>query len=408
MRGLWPLLIPTFVAGFGVAWWLKPDPPPVESEVLRPKVVPRPPGADSGLRESVLTHDTTLDALGDLRFDEEFEEELAAIDPAEVPVLLAALSERAGYFGLGSRDEEVLGKLLLHWYDADPDAALVWVLARASAADRERLLDQLINHEAGRDLDRAIALANRYLRVADGAVNISGRMLKEAVDQGPEKLLEVLRLGVGRSRESSGSDMAYPAAFDFHRVLDGLSELSKSLEEDEAITTVPTNLVEEWARRDPQAAFEWVSQGHEVPHNGMEDFIEGYAELVGDRELGELVGKLFEPDEADASRGYQLVWDSLMKAPRPEAVEGFLEAARGPATREQHLAALLDRSSGDSGSSFSATRNAIIGAMTPEQRLSLIPRSRLHAGQRQGLTPYLHQLGHTEEEIAAMTGAADE
>lgn len=402
MRGLWPLLIPTFAAGFGAAWWLKPEPPRVEHEVARPKVEPRAPGRDSGLREAVITPDTKLDGLADLRFrDGDLSDALAAIPVAEIPGLLAALRDRAGYLGLDYRNKSVLEKLVVHWFDQAPNEALLWVLSLEPETDREGLLRELVRHEAERDFDAALALARR-VSGEGGPVDFLLGLQQMAADRGAGRLLELARLSAGKDSGSSGIDLTYPPDFDFRMVLDGLADLGAWLGDGEKITSVPSNLLDEWTRRDPQAAFEWISQGHEVPFNGMEDFVEAYAAVGGDREVGRLVGEIFKADEPHAYTRYSLASEALFEAPRAETLEGFLEAAGGAASREMHLAGLLDRSSSTMGTSYDTARWVIVGAMTPEQRLRLIPASRLSVEQRRQLVPELRRLGHGDEEIATM------
>jgi hypothetical protein len=408
MRGLWAILLPTFALGFGVAWWLKPEPAPPESEADRPKVAPRIPGRDAGLQEHVISAATTLDALADLRYQpQDFSGELEAIDVSEIPGLLGSLADRAGYFGLASKDETVLEKLVLHWFDRAPDEALLWVLSLEPEADRDKLLRELVNHEAEEDLDAAIALARRCSGTDGTANNFLGGLQQKAADKGEAKLLELCRLSAGRTDGASGLGLVYPPDFNFRKMLDGLVEISGSLGEGEQIATVPSNLLEEWTRRDPQAAFDWVSQGHEISFNGMEEFIEAYAEIGGDREVGALVGGIFDAAEPHASTRYDLAWEALSEAPRPGTLEGFLETAGAAATREAHLAGLLDRSGAFFGSDYDQARRVIVEGMTPEERRRLISASSLSPELRRKLIPELRRLGHSDAEIAAMTGVEE-
>ncbi len=404
MRGLWPLLIPTFALGFGVAWWSKPDPPPVEVEVARPKVTPRAPGADSGLRETVITHETTLNALGDLRFGSGFDEELEAIDPSEIPALLAALADRAGYYGLGYEDEEVLEQLLLRWYAADPDAALVWTLGVKTTGDRRQLLNQLVRHEAENDLDRAIDLARRYARDEDGDISLPDVLMEQAVDEGADKLLEVCRLGVSDADGTRGIPVDYPSGFPFRDTLEAIADLAASLEDGQSLSMVPSNLLAEWARRDPEAAYAWLASGRKVPFNGeVGDFVEGYAEVATNAEVGAFAAGLFDPDERPARR-YDTAFDILSEVPEGETLEGFLEGLADPGAREQHLEGLFLRSQSAYGGGYDRAREQVLLAMAPEMRVRLMSQSTLTASKRRELVPLLRRLGHSEEEIAAMTG----
>ena len=275
-----------------------------------------------------------------------------------------------------------------------------------TGGDREQLLRELVSHVAEQDLDAAIALARNCAPENGAAPDLPLGLQQKAVDAGKEKLLELCRLSIGKSDGTSGLDLNYPPDFDFAGTLDGLVELLDSLEEGQRLTSIPSNLLEEWTRRDPQAAFEWVSKGHELSFNEMEDFIEAYAEVGGADEVGALVGEIFKGDDSRDFERYGLVWEALSEAPRAETLEGFLAAAGESGTRDVLLSGLLNRSRGGVGGSYTHARRVIIEGMTPEQRMAALPASHLTDDMRQELIPDLRRLGHTEAEIERMTAPA--
>lgn len=409
MRGLWPLLIPTFAAGFGVAWWLKSDPPPpVEVETANsPKVVPRRPGETVTVRPNGTDTGSKLTGLTEAVYDDEFEGQLAMIEASEIPKLLAQLGERSGFLGLDYEDEDVLEKLLQRWYDLEPEAALLWTLDLGNPKDRRELLDTLILHQAESDLDQAMEMVRAHARDEDGEIDVPLSLLdyalEQSVDDGAEKLLEVCRLGIAKDDGYSGTSLEYPEGFAFEELLNSLADLGDSLSEGQGLSLVPSNLLSEWASRDPEAAYAWLEAGREVPFNSeFSDFMEGYAAVATDVELGEFAAGVYVANR-DAGDPYESVFEALSAIPEAGVVESFLESLGGDAVREAHLRGLLEHSESTWGGPYDELRDEIVVAMRPETRLEMFMAKGLDHDTRQELAPLLRRLGHTEAEVAAMT-----
>ncbi|MCH7227097.1 hypothetical protein [Haloferula sp. A504] len=405
MRGLWAILLPTFALGFGVAWWLKPEPERVETEADRPKVVPRAPGAESGLQEVVITPQTKLDGLAELWFENSLDEGLAAIAPEAIPELLAALEERVGYYGLSDGDEKVFEKLVLRWYDADPKAALLWVLALPAEDDRRMLIASLIEREAERDFASAYKLAVEYGNEADGFLRMADTLFRRAAEIGAREVIDVSLLSRTSATTTYGHDLEYPPGFDFRAALDGLADAQAALDEGECLSSVPANLLVEWAKRDPGAAYAWLQTDRVTPFgDDFSSFIRGYGQAAKPKDLGAFAAQVFTSSPS-AAVGYQKVFQILGEAPSLEVVEGFLGASGDPAQRVQHLAGLFKQAESGHGSLDEGARELVLRATPPELRLQWLAASSMSVEARITLVPLLRSLGHSDGEIAVMTGA---
>jgi TPR repeat protein len=139
--------------------------------------------------------------------------------------------------------------------------------------DRKTLLDELISHVAEKDLQKGLELARRYCRKENGNWDIPYQLGSAIFSQDAENMVRTVGEFVSSGDSSSGMGAQLPVAYDFRKALDGLAALNASLKPGEKLAFVPTNLLEEWTRRDPSAAWEWVGEGKVVPFNGREKFL---------------------------------------------------------------------------------------------------------------------------------------
>ena len=265
--------------GFIMAWQLKPAVGNPES------------AADIPLRTRMERRPTTTHPLGkpapsafslrweELEDDEDGEQKreglLAALSADDFPQLLAEISGKAGLTGLGYEENEQLEEVFKVWHAKAPEAALGWLRSLPKAEDREGLLHAIVEEAAETDLDAALAILSQNGRDKDGRISVPDKVLEKAANLGAEKLLEVCKLGLGRSRDGTYDRELgrYPTDFDFKLVLDGLAAAAVELGEDGSFARVPGNLLSEWAKRDLQAAWAWSREGKTVSGNEMSSLI---------------------------------------------------------------------------------------------------------------------------------------
>ena len=417
MKATWiPVGLCAFGVGFAVAWAVKPtadggpggDGAEVVPERNRQSLSSRAPSRPQK------DYEPLFERMRENRYDSEgLEKDLDELGLSEIPEFLAALSAKAGLGGLSWEDEDLLEKTLKRWYQQNPEGAIAWVMALESEEDRRELLIDFVNLEAEEDLDGALALLDGFNQQVEGRMSIPSSLIQKGADRDVETMLRVCAAGLGESDGSSGSGLKYATDFDFEAALNGLVELEENAGEGRSLSSLPSNLLSEWAKRDPQAAFDWVQLGKELSFNsGLDEFIDGYAEIASDEEIGSFVAELFDPS-MDERKRYDQAWDALSEVADEDAVRQFLTDVAPHGGESVHIEGLLERSMSTSGGGYDATRAILLNMMDSQSRYELFTsggeKNRFHRSyMRDRLVPVLQRLGHTPAEISEMLPAKDE
>ncbi len=395
-----------FAAGFGVAWVKKPAGSPVTPEPLErnhPSLL-QPGNASQGHSRSPEFYEAHLSELREHRRQiGKLREKLDQLSPDELPELLDALSATAGLNGLSSEDESLLKRILGIWYQEDSEAALTWVRALSNEKDRLQLLHGFVELEGKEDLDRAFALLDELRDETGAAPRVPVIMLEKAAARDAETLMRACLAGLSKRSGSGGTELIYGDDFDFEAILNGLAEAVASAPAGHNFSTLPSNLIKEWAKRDPQAALDWTFEDKKVPFNsGVKAFIDGYREVASDSEVGTLVAELQE-----AKGDYAESWAMLNPLENEGIVRQFLESASDLGTAEEHLGGLLRASMTHVGDN--TTRTMLLSMMDAESRYRLftsqdgIPNLEW---SRNALRPVLLRLGHSLTEVEQMLGTS--
>jgi len=185
--------------------------------------------------------------------------------------------------------------------------------------------------------------------------------------------------------------------------LDGLAALQSSLKQGESPSLLPSNLLTEWAKADPDAAWEWLGEDKKVPFNDVNEFLEGYCGAATNAQIIQIfkqVGEKFE--EPDAY--FRLGWRVIAEKQNPELISQFIHAA--PGNHQEKLNYLYEVSNNSFGSYFDVSRSILVSQMSPAERMSVFAQDRnLSESKRKFYTPILQRLGHTEAEIQQMLPA---
>jgi len=343
---------------------------------------------------------------------EDLATDLESLSLSEIPDFLEALSRKAGLGGLSWEDEELLEQTIAHWYKQSPEEAIAWVMALKNPEDRRGMLMEFVDLEAEEDLDSALALLEEFDAQVEERLRLPSSLIQKGADRDVDTMLRVCEAGLGENDGSSGSGLNYVSGFDFEAALNGLVELEESAGPGHSLSSLPSNLLSEWAKRDPQAAFDWVQLDKELSFNsGLDEFIDGYAEVATDEEIGSFVAQLYDPQEEQRER-YDQAWDALSEVEDEDAVRQFLTDVSAHGSEAEHLQGLLLESSGSSGGSYDATRAILISMMDGDARYRYFTSKDgdwLHREYiRKSVLPLLERLGHSSEEIAVMLPRKEE
>lgn len=402
--------IAIFLAGFGIAWWVKPDAASAGIAATPPRTRAERPTRNPSTKP---TTDAFFQRVKEAEYDED--KRKAALDelpPTEIPTVLAELLSRTGVYGLDHRDHELFEELIPAWHAKAPDAALAWVQALKNKTARNIQLGVIAKLMAATDLDAALAMLRRNSTPDDNLINENHDLIKIAVTLGEDKLLEYCRLTLAHNVNTSSCglsgtsviSLSYPAEFDFQRVLNSLAEAKAKFAEGYDFGAMPSNLLSEWAKRDYRAAWAWLQQGKELSCAGTNDFLEGYATVAKPNEVGAFLASSFNPASKPTDQ-YKTAWNVISgHIPSPVVIDSFLQAAAGD--RTSHLNGLFDQSSLQYSSYDDKAVTMILERMDPATRVAALRRRFSESGaseeNRNILTPALRGLGHSEEEIQSL------
>lgn len=329
-----------------------------------------------------------------------------SLDPAEIPELAECLFASAGLGGLGHGGKRALEAMIGRWYERSPGEVRAWVLGIGNEGERTVCLAKLIEVEAAGDLDVALELAESQFRGSSAARDLPMNLFQEAVGQGSDTLLRAIGASAYPGKSASGQEIEYPEGFDFAATLERLTEAERDLPEGWRYAHYPSNLLSEWAKVDPQAAFDWMSGGSKVSFNSeIGDFLKGYATVARPDEWSPLLVPMLTGDVSHIrDSAYQASFEQL-RGQGPAGVEEWLAGLEGSVPRDVALSGLLHGVAFWGGNGIQDQRAVILAQMSPAVRLDVeqawagrwLRDERMRTEYRQALS----RLGHSEAEIDA-------
>lgn len=415
MRAVVPMKFPRLIlcfgifgSGFATSWLVKPTAGGADS----PAPVPSREHASNSTRPvkdaAKPRFAEQLKALVEARYNEaKTKEALDQVKTEDFPRLIDELVRKAGFTGLDYRARSSVDDLIAEWYHRDPDMALAWVLAQENTVDRENLLRGLIGKVMKIDFKQGLALLLQTGKKEDGRWNVSMEFFEGLGRLNEEEMLRALGAMTCAKDAWLGGEVKFSGDFDFRRVLDGLTEIRKGLRGGEEVAAVPSNLLEDWAKRDPTAAWEWLQQHERLPYARPESFFKGYRSVTSTGDcaafLAEVVGN---NDSPSLEERFRSAWSVLSQEPNTEMLSAFLQ--KSPSGRLESLTGLFYASMNGSGGSYDRFKETLLRQMTAEERVHAIEHFRKYSsfGDVELFPPLLRQLGHSDEEIQRMLSPA--
>jgi hypothetical protein len=400
-------VIPTavFVAGFSIAWIIAPlsQQPVTPSDGTHAgtrsvtKVSVRP---DDG-RATPATRKLLNKLLADAAANDTPEWELEKIPEADYPALLAELIKRVGDSKMTSDNRIMMNSLIWDWHDANPDAALKWVLELENPKVANRLLSTLIGKVAEKDLHEAIALAERHGAAQGRHLEMPNSLRKGLGTVDAVTFARAFACFTNPSSPSWFTRMDYAEGFDFRNTLDKLTEIQASLEKGTYLSVMPSDLLSEWAKRDWNAAWEWAASGEKSDMKDLADLVTRAAGTATTEQLAGYAVQAATLPNQTAEKNFSQAHEILAARPSPELITAFL--SRMPGDRQQNLEGILAQSFGGSDT----LRDMMLIQMTPAERIAsfqseAVRKSLNWINKDESVAKRLRQLGHNDAEIARM------
>ena len=370
------IAIATFAAGVGAGWLIKP----ASSDAVASSAAPsaslptktsndRPTGADDRKRMDDLLSQVTQQARQAMFQQKAEPDQGPAIDVADYPKLLETLQQRAGLSGLSFEDKGAFGKLLGDWYAADPSRATNWLRSLKNAADRKELGEVLIAAATKNDYEGAIRLMQDFSSGADGALQVPEPLMKAAAKRGADELLKLCLLSPSQG-SAFGYPVSFPQNFDFRAAIQGFAEAeAKGVKP----SSYPSNLWDEWAKRDSETAFRYFVESKSKGSLGqLDSYFSNLAESTPADELASKVALALSLGASDERMLSSLGGGLGSRGMQNPAVVPEMLAKLPTEIDQAGLRAALIATTAWEGKDGASRRDSYLRDLEPDQRVIIV------------------------------------
>ena len=339
---------------------------------------------------------------------------LENLSTGDLPALIAGLCEEIGPEGLEYQDKSFLGDALKKWWADDREGALAWVTNLPTGASKrffiKEVLSKLLKDDAGRALAMSEAFQTedakwKHVDFHDQHVDILIDKAWLAPTASADAMLD-LYSQLSRGSGYSGSDLGrYPESFDFRKFLDGIA--SQHAKDKKHPSGMPTDVLEGWAREDPQAAAVWfldsVEKGSGIPFQKWDNIAKAVSTKSGPQAYHEWAADVI----SQASAGQRKV---ILESVSDQDAMGIVSSLDDIGLRDQILGTMARKNSGTAGRT-DQTIDFLAKISTPEARLRTIKQDGSQYEWWMKKYPpdpsSWQKLGLTQEQVAAALAEKD-
>lgn len=234
------------------------------------------------------------------------QKQLAQLDADDLKQLISYLFSRSDPLkGLDWKDSQLLNKSVLQLAATDLDAACEWLDSICPPTSRIKFYGEiLVEHFKGKPLE-AIAFAHQHLD-ENGVSETAGTLIFKTKNLTTEQA-ETLLSHVKFSNSYMGTVSDFSPDFDFLRFGETSLALAQSAPDHKSLHRFPNNFLEEWAKRDPEAAVDFYNSHlaeknkASLPFNDIKSLIKGYLGVANDEEASSWLARILQPDNLSAN-----------------------------------------------------------------------------------------------------------
>ncbi|MES2997656.1 MAG: hypothetical protein V4733_12685 [Verrucomicrobiota bacterium] len=219
------------------------------------------------------------------------------------------------------QDTVRLGKIIASWTEKDRDDCRDWAENISNPASRESAIRHIIISASRRDPFYAAALIKKLPRNPDDEWDVPYQFIRNLGHHDADTVARIVAEFIDPAGETDTEELDF--SFDFERALNKIAALNRQLKPGESFSFVPSNLLSEWAAKDPHAAWMWLTYNEDLPGNGAPEFFEGSARNEAPQKTAERIVSLLKRDGNPPAP--LIVWQSLAKHPSKELVSQFLD-----------------------------------------------------------------------------------
>ena len=313
----------TALGGVAIGWVIKPT--PTHADTAKPT------------NEPVLKRETRRAGNEDSRIAARWIDKMGTGDlekirrevpTGEMKAVMDGLLE--GMWGSLSQGDLIRMQTLIgEWAERDPEGALAWARGLRHPQQREVGLVYIAAAIGQKDPEAGFAIYSEVEKLtmselSSAMYGVMFQLCKNAVQQGPDALLDIINRTPKSDRFSMGLQTTYPEGFDFPSLLQGMADAGHFKREGSnmSVFTVESPL-SAWAAIDREAAFAFLAEHSPAGtrHNFYE-FTQKVAASSSQAEMKEWIGGKLAA--MDPSQRRELVQGSMIGYP-VDYVNRFIE-----------------------------------------------------------------------------------
>lgn len=289
--------------------------------------------------------------------------------------LIAGLCEEIGPDGLEYQDKSLLENALKKWWADDREGAIAWLMNLPAGAMKRYLMKDVLAKLLKDDIGRALAMSETFqtedpkwvhAEFHDKHVGLLIAKAWETPAASAEGMLD-LYSQLSRGNAYAGSDLGrYPENFDFRKFVDGVA--AQHAIDKKHPTGMPTDVLEGWARVDPQAAAQWfldsAEKGSEIPFQKWDNIAKAVATKNGPQAYHEWAADII----SQATAGQRKV---ILQSVGDQDAMGIVSSLDDIGLGDHILATMARKNSGTAGAT-AQTIDFLAKISTPEARLQAI------------------------------------
>jgi hypothetical protein len=333
------------------------------------------------------------------------QEWLQSLTPDNLAKLLEELCQSAGPSGLDYKEKGLVNNALREWWQKDSNGLLAWLGKLPRGGSKNYLLNNLLEWLAARDSRQATALAENFkaqdpewdnTRLLNRLVDREAQAAWEKPGVTAEEMLAIYSRA-GRGRNCTGVHRrTYPLDFDYRKFLDGMASLNRQDGKSPAI--MPPDILDAWAKADPEAAIRWLvdyeenkSTKGEVPFVDWQNIVGGVTARSGPRAYHQWAATIVTQSDAKLR-------NLVIQQSRDADIVGIAQQIGNAAQRDEVFASAIKNGR------YGRDEINLLGLVsTPEARLKVIVDNHGRDWVERGKADpsFLQKVGLTKEQLDA-------
>ncbi len=259
--------------------------------------------------------------------------------PGDRAALVGNLIKESDPSGRSDNLDCLLTSIIEIWVNEDFEGAWAWSLKLENDSSRRYMVGMLLDQLDKKDPARALDL---YVEVASNSgfigSNVPYHALTGVTLSDANNFIDFLgKMPLAKGGGANGLvDCEFAKDFDFQRAADGTLDLQRK--NNELPKPFPSNFIEAWAERDPNAAFAWLANLQQVnsPYFTFDDLLEGIEKKGIPGDASAWVAKKIEQSET-----FRKVIIEKMAYSSPAKINGVTMTLSDSSSRDRFLTDLL-------------------------------------------------------------------